>query len=30
MNCLSSEDLRAEDDAHSIFEATLIRTAPHN
>jgi hypothetical protein len=29
MNCLSSADLNEEDDAHSIFHATLIRPAPH-
>jgi hypothetical protein len=29
MNCLSSADLKAEDDAHSIFKTTLIGHAPH-
>ncbi len=29
MDCLSSEDLKAEDNAHSIFHATLIHHAPH-
>ncbi len=29
MDCLSSADLKAEDDAHSISHATLIRQAPH-
>jgi hypothetical protein len=29
MNCLSSADLKGEDDAHSISHVTLIRHAPH-
>jgi hypothetical protein len=29
MNCLSSADLKGEDDAHSISKTTLIDHAPH-
>ena len=30
MNCLSSADLKGEDDGHSISKTTLIARAPHN
>jgi hypothetical protein len=30
MNCLSSADLKAEDDGHSISHTTLFDHAPHN
>jgi len=30
INCLSSADLKEEDDAHSISHTTLIAPAPHN